>query len=475
MKISEKTPETKAKQIAHCQKYLAFLEVFSSDPKKKEWCKLYAPDSPYDEYAKAIYDDFMKDAITNGMVPYDYVSYLQEDIFNSFTKEALEHLTYDELIATIAHCFREEHFIEGSLVQSVGDGTMLMLYKEVLTRIKDEAPRKTGEYPWITEARQKEDFEESKRRQSYYAWILSNPTSKVDLRIKDGTIELIDIPDWEAYAFPVHYWIDKENSNKIFAMMIVKEFENLLKTQKNIDEMVNMLKERGITASRWVEEHGSKNPYKRDMIEEIVESLRKKDKFFVSEAHLQTEFIIEAARLYPENKYYPEMPPKALPEGYEESFDSKSIFFDLVIRCPKQTILVEFKYLTKAYEEVVDGFPLEVKNQGAHDIRRYDCWKDISRIEKCVKDSKTGIDCGYFILITNNHLYWDKPVKKDAVDIDFSICEGKHPASTKKWGEGAGKGTVKGREKPIVIENDYSLEYKPFYKEFKSLVVKIKK
>ena len=62
-----------------------------------------------------------------------------------------------------------------------------------------------------------------------------------------------------------------------------------------------------------------------------------------------------------------------------------------------------------------------------------------------------------------------------AVDIDFSICEGKHLASTKKWGEGASKGTVKGREKPIIIENDYSFEYKPFYKEFKSLVVKIKK
>ena len=242
MKISEKTPETKAKQIAHCQKYLAFLEDFSSDPKKREWCERYGRDSFRGENGRAIYDDFMKDAITNGMVPNDYVSYLQEDIFNSFTKEALEHLTYDELIATIAHCFREEHFVEGRLAQSVGDGTMLMLYKEVLTRIKDEAPRKTGEYPWITEAKQKEDLEEFKRRRSYYAWILSNPTSKVDLRIKDGTIELIDVPDWEAYAFPVHYWIDRENSNKLFSMMRVKELEELLKTQKNIDEMVNMLR-----------------------------------------------------------------------------------------------------------------------------------------------------------------------------------------------------------------------------------------
>ena len=475
MKISEKTPETKAKQIAHCQKYLAFLEDFSSDPKKKEWCELYALDPPYDEYAKAIYDDFMKDAISNGMVPYDYISFLKEDIFNSFTEEALKYLAYDELIATIAHCFREEHFVEGSLVQNVGDGTMLMLYKEVLTRIKDEAPRKTGEYPWITEAREEEDLKESQRRQSYYAWILSNPTSKVDLRIKGGTIELIGIPDWEAYAFPVHYWIDRENSNKLFSMMRVKELEELLKTQRNVEDMVQMLEKRGIAISQWIEKHGSTNPYEKDMIDEVIDSLKKKDKFFVSEAHLQTAFIIEAAKLFPENKYYPELSPSILPKGYEESFGSKSVFFDLLIKCPDKNILVEFKYLTKAYQEEVDGLLLKVKDQAAHDIREYDCWKDISRIEKCVKDTETEIDCGYFILITNDHLYWDKPVKKDAVDIDFSICEWKHPASTKKWGEGASKGTVKGREKPIVIENDYSLEYKPFYKEFKSLVVKIKK
>lgn len=216
-----------------------------------------------------------------------------------------------------------------------------------------------------------------------------------------------------------------------------------------------------------------KKEFSLEMVYGVLDSLKKKDKFFVSEAHFQTEFIIEAARMFPNNKYYPELVPVDLPKEYEETFGNQAIFFDLIIKCQNDTVLIEFKYLTKAYQEDVDGFVLKVKNQSANDVRRYDCWRDISRIETCVKDNKTKIDYGYFILITNDHLYWDVPRKADTNDKEFRIHNGVHKAATKKWKEGTSEGTKGGRNNNIIIANNYFFNFKDFYKDFKSLVVEI--
>ncbi len=44
-----------------------------------------------------------------------------------------------------------------------------------------------------------------------------------------------------------------------------------------------------------------------DMVKNVLKDIAEKNHFFVSEAHLQTEFIIEAAKRYPEFRYYPEL------------------------------------------------------------------------------------------------------------------------------------------------------------------------
>ena len=210
-----------------------------------------------------------------------------------------------------------------------------------------------------------------------------------------------------------------------------------------------------------------------DMVQSVLDQLAKKDHFFVSEVHLQTEFIIEAAKMYPDMRYYPELAPNNMPDDYEKDFGGKAIFFDLIIKCKTQTVLVEFKYLTREYEEEVDGFRIQVKNHSAQDIRRYDCWKDIARIETCAIDNKIDVDYGYFILVTNDSAYWKTPKSLSTIDGAFRMQSGIHRTGIKRWREDASEGTVGDRKHEINIKNNYYFEYKNFYKEFKSLVVAI--
>ena len=222
----------------------------------------------------------------------------------------------------------------------------------------------------------------------------------------------------------------------------------------------------------------SNKEFTTEMVQKVLDALAKKDRFFVSEAHLQTEFIIEAAKLYPDNFYYPELVPSEVPEEFLSLYGEKGIHFDLIIKTKHDTVLVEFKYLTALYSETVNGFDIRVKSHMAMDIRRYDCWKDISRIELFTKNTK--VDYGYFVLITNVPGFWKAPTR-ESYDLELRLNEGLHRRGPKKWKEGASEGTVKGRENPIYINNDYYFVYKDFYdsKEknglFKSLIVPINK
>ena len=174
-------------------------------------------------------------------------------------------------------------------------------------------------------------------------------------------------------------------------------------------------------------------------------------------------------------RYYPELAPSTLPKDYEKNFGAKAIFFDLLIKCKTQTVLIEFKYLTREHKEEIDGFCIQVKNHSAQDIRRYDCWKDIARIEACTIDDKTDVDYGYFILITNDSAYWKAPRSTDTMDSAFRMQEGIHESESKRWREGASKGTIGDRNHEIYIKHNYYFEYKGFYKGFKSLIVAIDK
>ena len=213
-----------------------------------------------------------------------------------------------------------------------------------------------------------------------------------------------------------------------------------------------------------------------DIIKEILEKLKEKNDFFVSEAHLQTEFIIVAASLYPNYKYFPELSPSIIPSNYK--YGKNGLHFDLLIKAHNQKILVEFKYITYEYRGKIDEFESCVKLHAALGKRRYDCWKDIERIETFTKANETDIDYGYFILVTNVPAIWKESAKR-GIDADFNMSEGFHKAGKKTWKTSASEATIKKRKNSIETKNDYYFEYNEFsslngkHGLFKYLVVEI--
>ena len=215
-----------------------------------------------------------------------------------------------------------------------------------------------------------------------------------------------------------------------------------------------------------------------EMIRNVMNYIANKNHFFVSEVHLQTEFIIAAAKLYPEFNYYPELVPSKVPNNYINKYGKKGTHFDLLIKTKTQKVLIEFKYITDTYSDIVNDIFLEVKSHMAMDIRRYDCWKDIERIERFSKSSESDVDYGYFILVTNVPALWDNP-GNNSLDAEFHIENGLHKHGLRKWRDGTSKGTTKGRELPIETDFDYVFKYYPFFDskkrhgEFRFLVVDI--
>jgi hypothetical protein len=128
------------------------------------------------------------------------------------------------------------------------------------------------------------------------------------------------------------------------------------------------------------------------------------------------------------------------------------IYFDIVVYKNREYAIVELKYATKKIsDEVVNTLysrapiktrfgvsvnEIAMKNQRGQNLIMYRYCKDIRRIEYlCGKNWKepqgpqknmpTHIVGGIALLITNDHLYWTKPQKKDAAYQNFSLDGGK--------------------------------------------------
>lgn len=84
---------------------------------------------------------------------------------------------------------------------------------------------------------------------------------------------------------------------------------------------------------------------------------------------------------------------------------------------------IELKYWTKRLEVDLDGEPFRLRNQGAHDISRYDLVKDITRVERLVR---AGVaDSGWVVALTNDHNYWSPATRVDTIDAAFRLSEGR--------------------------------------------------
>ena len=157
------------------------------------------------------------------------------------------------------------------------------------------------------------------------------------------------------------------------------------------------------------------------------------------------------------------------------------MYLDVWIR--NQETAIELKYVSRKLESKHDGEQFTLREQSAQDLIRYDFLKDIARIESVVQSSVARR--GLAILMTNDPLYWDQTRlrKKDPIDADFHIYEGRAVTGELAWSDRASFGSTKSREEPITLRGSYNLRWRDYsvatgivnYRQFRYLAVAVEK
>ncbi len=146
-----------------------------------------------------------------------------------------------------------------------------------------------------------------------------------------------------------------------------------------------------------------------------------------------------------------------------ETRPAPGVHLDLDFNRPDlgRSTAVELKYLTRRWSGAVNGERFELKDQGAQDIRAYDCVKDIVRVERFVA-SRTGCD-GAVVVLTNDPSYWKPGADlKETNAAAFRLGEGTVLSGIRSWGPNTGAGTRKGREVDLALAGAHTLGWRDY-------------
>ena len=138
--------------------------------------------------------------------------------------------------------------------------------------------------------------------------------------------------------------------------------------------------------------------------------------------------------------------------------DDKTRYLDIWL--PVSRTAMELKYCTRNLSVERDGEAYALKNQAAHDLRRYDFIADIVRIESLVSQGCASAP-GYAIFLTNDHLYW-QPGRPGTIDEAFRLHEGRVLGGALTWAKHASKSTKRGRGDLLSVRGSYELRWKPY-------------
>lgn len=171
-----------------------------------------------------------------------------------------------------------------------------------------------------------------------------------------------------------------------------------------------------------------------DKIQEAFNNLKAQNRFFVSEADFQASLTWELAKAFqnsPNVKIYREFPVRV--------YDSQwhTIYIDILVVADGKKYPIELKYKTDKIESDAlyedTGIPIKdiLKSQAAHDVDSYDCWKDISRIEKLVDSGFAH--SGVFICIANDKYYWNGNCGENTLAYAFRMNPGIKHGGEYNW------------------------------------------
>lgn len=159
---------------------------------------------------------------------------------------------------------------------------------------------------------------------------------------------------------------------------------------------------------------------------DIREFIKQQEELLFNEFDFQMQLAIylRMSNKYDDvdSEYY--MPTKNtdILEGYD--WDS-NMRVDIVVRRGNEYVPIELKYVTKKvvrdkerFGRLIKGMEI-LRDQAAQDIRRYDFWKDVRRIE-LIKNIFPAVKNGFAVFLTNDLSYKKEP-RPNTVCSPFSM------------------------------------------------------
>ena len=182
----------------------------------------------------------------------------------------------------------------------------------------------------------------------------------------------------------------------------------------------------------------------------LLKDLAESRKVFHSEADFQHALAWHIHQTMPKSQIRLEFPVPV---------ENQKMYVDIWL--PVEKIAIELKYMTRKSELEDNEESFALRDQGAHNQRRYDFLWDIHRLE-LMRSMPEFCEAGYAVLLTNDQLYWNPPRRQDTVDSAFRVHEGRVISGKLAWSAKATPGTKRGRELPIPITDSYHLRWQDY-------------
>ena len=188
-------------------------------------------------------------------------------------------------------------------------------------------------------------------------------------------------------------------------------------------------------------------------IHNLMQGLSYSRQIFHSEADFQHAFAWKIHEIMPDSQIRLEYPFRR---------DGNPMYLDIWL--PTERMAIELKYLTRRLEQDCQAERFALKDQSAHDVRRYDFLKDVQRLESVVEHDEQPARCGVAVLLTNDSAYSKSPTSRWEANNDaaFRLHEGRAVTGNLRWSEYTGKGTMSGREDPIRLQGSYTTHWRDY-------------
>ncbi len=165
---------------------------------------------------------------------------------------------------------------------------------------------------------------------------------------------------------------------------------------------------------------------KNKIIDQIKKYLEEREKIFLNEKDIQ----LYLAQKFTESKEYDNVfmeyciSKEVLDEfGINYWSNKNNIYVDIVLEKNGSFYPIEVKYKTKKqeldYNILGQNIKMELKDQGAQDIGRYDFWKDVKRTE--LLSNCANVKAGCVLFITNDRHYGVNSLGKNVGYANFSM------------------------------------------------------